>query len=677
MNISTSRSTSEAHARLAMFELAHSNRDTTRVIEQHLAGSDLTPAQLHAATISIGTAPRAVSGRMQALAQLVGAGESLQRALSLPTAGGVSPAQTERDRIIGVHRVLQPLIDALANPLQGSATPSAARENVSLSAEDQRRFQSVFGLLLGGLQTPDPAARPAFDNGVQQVRVAVMDSGTGGLVAGRTLERVLDRNGDGKVTFAYVTDHGAETYGSKTPEQITRLTNNALRYAQDTLKADIIIMACNTATESFRRGGSENITIPVVNLIDNTANLMVRESREQLQRDGLSHPAMFATPAMASPGNGYELQLREAGIELTSVPCPEWAGYVNRGDHLNENTAQAVLHNIRDRVAQLPLNTTTVYLNCTHYPALQREIEVAVIQRWQREAPNVTPPRVVDPMREQAQAALVQIEALRSQGRLGDRPPGLPTGVTTGNTSVVTQQLGVLRRDSANPDTTVFGISQRYQVPPFDPSNDALPIPLGSMPSTLVEGLRQLPPGFVGMEPNLSMLPRSVFNGYDLNYVPRGADDRFVRVRDEAYRLADTLPTAQRAQVRQQIDQTIDARRRQLTDFLPLKLEPNQQYGTLDQAKAIARVLDSFSGAQLLGDADALPPAPTLQQVRTALQAELQRIGMAAAPARALIDRIETSLNSWVVDTNVHRNVEAHSLAVALSEILAAAGVAR
>jgi glutamate racemase len=649
-----------------MWIFSQANPRVARDLGELLRGTRITPAQIHALSQSVGTEEQALAGRMKLLAEL--AATDRQRLADSIASGRIDPALA-RDRLIGLHRASQPLLDAMV--ARGSSpTPSATTDATTYGPERER----VFRQLLAATQPPT-SRPPAFDNGTQQVTVAVMDSGTGGLVAGSTIESVLDANGDGKITFAYVTDHGANTYGNRQPEEIARLTNDTLRYAQDTLKADLIIMACNTATASFPNGGLNGVTIPVVDLIRNTANVMLEQGGE--------HPAMFATAAMSAPGpdgmNMYERYLDQQGVRLTSIAAPNWAGYVNEGDHLNPEKVQGVLQNVRERVAQLPLNTTAVFLNCTHYPALKTEIERAIYERWRVEAPGTPVPRVIDPMQAQARAALAEVQRIRQQDR-ADAGTGAPrTLITTGSPEIVAEQGYTLFDD---PNNVVFGLNPTYQLPPFDPTLSSMPVPFSSLPGTLRDAISAgARVGFTPLPINQSRLPGDVVSGrVDLNAQPTGAkDDRFLRLREQAYqvieqkiaaaRIADPAEVARvRAEARTQVDQAFERRSLDLAGFIPLQLPPGT---TPAQAQAVANVLQLFANNSISARTfEELPPNPTLQAVRAELRQALAGTGMADAEVNQFMARVELQLDLWVTNMNVRRQDQVHRMSEELSRVL-------
>lgn len=651
---------------VSFWTLCQANPRVARDIIEQLRGTQVTPAQIYALTQAVGTAEGAFAGRMKLLAELVATDR--QRLVGAASGGSTELARAS-DRLLGLHRVAQPLLDALST--RGSPVTPVPDAGSTVYTADRER---IFRQLLAATQPPTTSA-PAYRNGPQQVTVAVMDSGTGGLVAGRTIERVLDTNGDGRITFAYVTDHGANTYGNREPSEIARLTNNTLRYAQDTLKADVIIMACNTATASFPNGGLNGVTIPVVDLIRNTSNLM-------LERGG-AHPAMFATVAMSAPGadgmNMYERYLDQQGVPLTSIAAPNWAGYVNEGDHLNPDRVQAVLQDIRARVDELPLNTTAVFLNCTHYPALKSEIERAIYARWRVAAPGTPVPPVIDPMEAQARAALAEVQRVREQGNATGATAAPRIIITTGNPDAIAQQGYTLFDD---PDSVVFGLNPTYQLPPFDSGMSSMPVRPFEVPETLGNAISAgANVGFAPVDINQSRLPGDIVAGrLNLNEQPTGTkEDRFLRQREQAYRIIEGKIAAARIadpaevervrnEARRQVDRVFEQRELELARFVPLQLPSGT---TPEQGRAMARALQLFANVGVSARSfEQLPPNATLEAVRIEVRRELSAIGMSDAEIGQFMQRIELQLDLWVTDLNVRRQDQVHRINEELSRIL-------
>ena len=116
-----------------------------------------------------------------------------------------------------------------------------------------------------------------------------------------------------------------------------------------------------------------------------------------------------------------------AGGNKAEHPGKDWATLINEGMHVSTHPADIELFDteIRRYVDTIPLDATSVWLCCTHYPAIKQRIEARLAERLAAESANsgkVLPPiEVIDPMEYQAEAII----ALFDSGEL------TPKGITT------------------------------------------------------------------------------------------------------------------------------------------------------------------------------------------------------------------------------------------------------
>ena len=303
--------------------------------------------------------------------------------------------------------------------------------------------------------------------------VVAFDSSNGGLIAaknaGAYLRDALKAQGVHKdVNVVVFTDHGNATYGGKTLEELKVVVAVHLG-AADVLDADAVMMACNTACTSFptalehmRTASGE--AMPVIDLIETTS--------EQIVLRGGQHPALFATVATVN-NRAYQDALETRGRALSAaIGCEEWAGLVNERKHLSDDPAvrSEVRAVVSKYVGQLPEATTSVWLCCTHYPALKGFIEQSLGTRFPDR--KVT---VFDPMPFQAQAVA---DALSGVAPRAPRPANAePFVMTTGDPDDVKESARQLL-DIADP--AVYPIR-----------SNAL-IPGGSLASAAATGIQNL-----------------------------------------------------------------------------------------------------------------------------------------------------------------------------------------
>jgi glutamate racemase len=365
-------------------------------------------------------------------------------------------------------------------------------------AADRTQLQPIYLALMdssdGGLYAARTfAANLTEKTGRRVVRVLGLDHGNATYgnqyrKAGEAHAEALElKPSDAAYEDAYV--HGGRVrIGQLTNDVLTTLQTSlrGLNYSLSGEASNLVIaMACNTACTGL--GYKRGVNGVVVDLVDITARQMVetggnhpvslstsgtesvhayREAvthriREQiadrtaqLQAEGLTRQQIEADPdiirlnniriteigASANPILGPDGKpVVVDGLEQTS---PDLAGIVNR---LNTNPppSQAEIQAaVTYYVRQIPPDATSVWLTCTHYPALIEHIQTAL----KADGRNIP---VIDPMIHQVDATIkaLGITTLDKRPAHFQRSPA-PTVVTSGNQEdVSTSARAVLGRE--------------------------------------------------------------------------------------------------------------------------------------------------------------------------------------------------------------------------------------
>ena len=258
-------------------------------------------------------------------------------------------------------------------------------------------------------------------NLLRPTEVAIFDSSNGAFVAANVLKREFEKIGYG-TNFIIVVDHGNAPYGQyvgEKGEQLYRLVSSGLKVCE-AKGAELVVMACNTAC--IVPEAQNEINVPVVDLIQVTA--------KAIARDGGSNPILVSTLATTCSNAYPEAVLRESGrrVDLRRQPrqseendefvnmisAPGLAELINKmgatavgqqeGNSAQElNTAADEL--IKNIIAKVPDDATSVWLTCTHYPVFQSKFEDALRKR------NLDI-KVVNPMTYQAEAVVAEIVKL-------------------------------------------------------------------------------------------------------------------------------------------------------------------------------------------------------------------------------------------------------------------------
>lgn len=308
--------------------------------------------------------------------------------------------------------------------------------------------------------------------------VGVFDSSNGAFVAATVLKAELDKLGY-PTNFIIVVDHGNAPYGEYTGDKeyqvspngekeqvLYRLVSNGLKTTEEK-GAALAIMACNTACTV--PDAQNDVRMQVVDLILETADAMAKH--------GGDNPVMISTPVTAlSPC--YPEAVRKASngaINLDKTPtpgsgpdgetgfanmigAPRWAKVINNLEHLDPDRADEMKAMVKEIVDKVPEDATSVWLTCTHYPALQGMIQDALTERGL----NI---RVVNPMIYQAQAAAAALLELEKKN-----DPKLGKNLLANQDQVISSggqdQLSLVRKSvdqlyrTTPVETTTFGQNQ-------------------------------------------------------------------------------------------------------------------------------------------------------------------------------------------------------------------------
>lgn len=195
--------------------------------------------------------------------------------------------------------------------------------------------------------------------------IAVFDSGVGGLAVLHECLVSLPHE-----DFVYFADTARFPYGDREPEELRRF---ALEIGELLLAegAKLVVVACNSATAAalgpLREALGERAA--VVGVLD-------PESRRAAKLSSSGRVGLLATPATVESGAYAEALDRVApGTVLTSVPCPELAPYIQRGEDVDARLVDLV-----DGYCA-PLHAAgvdTVILGCTHYPLVRPVLQRAL-----------------------------------------------------------------------------------------------------------------------------------------------------------------------------------------------------------------------------------------------------------------------------------------------------------
>lgn len=186
--------------------------------------------------------------------------------------------------------------------------------------------------------------------------VGVFDSGIGGLTVAHEIVRRLPRE-----RIVYFGDTARVPYGAKSPDTIRRYSREIAGFL---LEQDVkaIVIACNTATAHALAALSDELTIPVIGVVEPGARAAVRASAG-------GRIGVIGTAGTIHSG-AYERAIRalEPDARIVTRACPLLVPLVEEGwiDHaVTRQVAEEYLAPL------LREEITALVLGCTHYPLLK------------------------------------------------------------------------------------------------------------------------------------------------------------------------------------------------------------------------------------------------------------------------------------------------------------------
>ncbi len=193
----------------------------------------------------------------------------------------------------------------------------------------------------------------------ERVKIGVFDSGFGGLTVLRALLRLMP-----EVDSIYLGDTARLPYGSKSQATISRYAVSSAKFIEQQ-GADLLVVACNTATALALGDIEAAMTIPVVGVVQPGAEAAMAASPG-------GDVLVLATSATVQSG-AYARALNELGLEAYEKACPLLVPLVEEGwtDH---PVTDAVLKIYLEEAFEASPAAKTLLLGCTHYPLLERAL---------------------------------------------------------------------------------------------------------------------------------------------------------------------------------------------------------------------------------------------------------------------------------------------------------------
>ena len=182
--------------------------------------------------------------------------------------------------------------------------------------------------------------------------IGVFDSGIGGLTV---LEEIKKVNPDEE--YIYLKDIDNFPYGEKSKEEIIKLTRNNIKKLIEK-KAQLIVIACGTATSQALEVVKNEFEIPIIGIIEPTVKYL---SGLNLDKIGV----MATTGTIRSGMWEKSIKNKFPKIKVVNQECPVLASMVEEKNIYSKESLDAV-HKYTEVFKENCIDT--IILGCTHYP---------------------------------------------------------------------------------------------------------------------------------------------------------------------------------------------------------------------------------------------------------------------------------------------------------------------
>jgi glutamate racemase len=240
-----------------------------------------------------------------------------------------------------------------------------------------------------------PSPKPRTVGATSASPIGVFDSGLGGLTVAHAIMRQLPGE-----SLVYFGDTARVPYGPKSPDTVRRYSREISSFLiEQDVKA--IVVACNTATAHALPVLREELTVPVIGVVEPGARAAVRATRT-------GHIGVIGTAGtIRSEAYVRAIRAESADATVIALPCPLFVPLVEEGWTTHEATRLIAREYLAPFLGDA---VDTLVLGCTHYPLLKPMIAEIV-------GPDV---RLIDSAEETAADARRMLAANELESREGD-----------------------------------------------------------------------------------------------------------------------------------------------------------------------------------------------------------------------------------------------------------------
>jgi glutamate racemase len=191
----------------------------------------------------------------------------------------------------------------------------------------------------------------------RRTTIGVFDSGFGGLTVLRALLEILPG-----ADYVYFGDTARLPYGSKSVETVARYAVEAAHYLERH-GAQMLVIACNTATALALDRITEGAHVPVVGVVEPGADRAAAESKNQ-------KAVVIGTEATVN-SHAYLKALEARGVQAREKACPLLVPLVEEGWTEHPVTEEVARIYLGEAFSEGFQSADVLVLGCTHYPLLK------------------------------------------------------------------------------------------------------------------------------------------------------------------------------------------------------------------------------------------------------------------------------------------------------------------
>jgi glutamate racemase len=191
--------------------------------------------------------------------------------------------------------------------------------------------------------------------------IGVFDSGFGGLTVLRALLPLIPA-----AHYIYLGDTARLPYGSKSQQTIARYAISSAKFLHQQ-GADLLVIACNTATALALPDIQAALPIPVIGVVQPGAQAALASTPP-------SGDVLVLATAATVQSHAYAHALTALGLHATEKACPLLVPLAEEGWIDHHVTAEVLRIYLTEALAEAPA-AKTLLLGCTHYPLLKPLIE--------------------------------------------------------------------------------------------------------------------------------------------------------------------------------------------------------------------------------------------------------------------------------------------------------------